>query len=85
VNQNVGLADAFRPVMPPETPDPLKQHVSRREIGNKKISIDVDALLDNLRGNQDTAFRTAAGVFAKRFQSEGFQFVPPPEREFRMK
>src|SRR5258705_11930484 len=38
--------------MPVQPPGPLEKQVDGRQLGNHQVEIDVEALLDNLRGHQ---------------------------------
>ena len=58
--------------MPPEPAHALEQHVGRREIGDDEIQVDIDALLDDLRGDEDRARAVRLRVLCRAARATRF-------------
>ena len=74
----------FRALMPMQATDALNQQVNRRGAANHEVEIEVKALLNDLRGNQNCPFRALLSVFPKSIQHIGFDLAAPYRRETRV-
>src|SRR4051812_16683679 len=63
-------------MMPPKPSHALQEHVSRRQIGDNEIQVNVHALLHYLSCNEDRPAATAGTLLAQPFQPMLFQLLP---------
>ena len=71
-----GLSSPVRPGWPIMAAQPahaLQKHVGRGEFGDEQVGIDIDALLDDLRCDEDAA-RRARAILAEFFHPDRFDF-----------
>ena len=63
-----------RTFMPPKPAQALEQHVSRREVGDDEIEVNVHALFHDLRGDENTTGTIGGTILSKAFEPVMLQF-----------
>ncbi len=80
-------SESHRPWMSPKPPSALQHQIDRREVANHQVEIEVEALLNDLSGDQNCfarplgISRLALRPFAVSLQNVLLDLLPPAERK----